>query len=124
MLVGLAGAHPSEEGASQVAAVKIIKLGVEFWVCNVCNLRRQVDFTISLWVDVLWKRLDSDFSLGPWGETVPVTIEQELGLATIWLVDVHGSLDAEIVPVEVNASASLSSAAWGLGWLVVLIGRL
>jgi len=119
VLVGLAGAHPSEEGASQVAAVKIIKLGVEI------NLRViKWDLTISLCGDVLWKRLDSDFSLGPWGETVPVTIEQELGLATIWLEDVHGSVDAEIVPVEVNASASLSSAAWGWDWLVMIIGRL
>jgi len=69
------------------------------------------------WVDVLWKRLDSDLVLHPWGEVVPVTIEEEFGGVTIGLVDVHGTLDAEIVPVEVNASASLAPAPWL--WLVV-----
>ena len=68
--------------------------------------------TSSDWVDILWKRLDSDFVLLPWGETIPVTIEEELWGFSIWLVYVHGALDSEVVPVEVDASASLSSAAW------------
>jgi hypothetical protein len=54
---------------------------------------------------------DGDFVLLVVIETIPVTIEEKRRARSVWLVDVHTSLNSEEVPVEVDPGALFTTTS-------------